>query len=166
MTLLMSGLDHDKASLALRERLSFTKNAAADMARELAGSRGVSGAVLLSTCNRTEAYLSCEEEPVDPGKLLCSLTGCDHGEFAEAFVTREGEECVRHLMEVSCGLRSQILGEDQILTQVKDAAAIARESGAIDAVLESLFRTAASCGKAVKTELRLKGCLLYTSRCV
>src|SRR5699024_821154 len=127
------------------------------MARAMSHCEGVSGAVLLSTCNRTEVYISSENGNIDPGELLCRLAGCRYEDFDDAFVTRSGDECARHLMEVSCGLRSQILGEDQILTQVKTAAAIARESGASDAYLETLFRTASQCGKAVKTELRLKG---------
>ena len=151
MTILMSGLDHSKAALSRREKLSFTKNAAADMVRALAESPEVCGAVLLSTCNRTEVYLSCQGEGTDPGRLLCACARCGYEEFADAFVTRRGEDCARHLMEVSCGLRSQILGEDQILTQVKTAAAISREQGAMDPVLETLFRNAAACGKAVKT---------------
>jgi glutamyl-tRNA reductase len=157
MNIIMSGLDHGKAGLEKREKLSFTKNAAGDMAKTLSHCEGVSGAVLLSTCNRTEVYLSSEGDCPDPGELLCRMSGCRYEDFEDAFVTRRGEDCARHLMEVSCGLRSQILGEDQILTQVKTAAALSRENGASDAYLETLFRTASQCGKAVKTELRLKG---------
>lgn len=62
---------------------------------------------------------------------------------------------VRHLMEVASGLRSRIWGEDQIISQVKDAIALAREAGCTDGVLETLFRSAISAGKEVKTEVRL-----------
>lgn len=157
MNILMSGLDHSKAPLEMREKLSFTQNAAACMLRCLSQAPGVEGVVLLSTCNRTEVYLSCTDEDIDPGALLCEKANCDYEMFSDAFVTRAGDECARHLMEVSCGLRSQIIGEDQILTQVKCAAALARDEGVCDAFLETLFRVASSCGKAVKTELRLKG---------
>lgn len=156
MRLAMSGLDYGLAPISLRERLSFTKSAVEEMDRRLAAVPGVSGAVLLSTCNRTELYLSCggEEEP-DPGALLCQAALLPYDSFSRAFVTRRGEDCVRHLMEVACGLRSQILGEDQILTQVKTALAAAREAEASDSVLETLFRIAASCGKTAKTGGRL-----------
>ena len=90
-------------------------------------------------------------------ELLCAAAGLPYEPFAPAFVTRRGEECQRHLMAVACGLQSQILGEDQILSQVKKAAAIAREAKTMDAALETLFRTAASCGKAAKTAGRLTG---------
>ena len=157
MRLTMSGLDYSAASIALREQLSFTKNGVVDMDRLIAGEPGILGAVLLSTCNRTELYLSCREEAecAEPGELLCRVAGVDYQDFARAFVTRSGEECARHLMEVACGLRSQILGEDQILAQVKMAVALAREAGTADGVLETLFRTAASCGKAAKSAGRL-----------
>ena len=158
MNIRMSGLDYDLAPIALREQLSFTKAAVAEAVACIRGMEGVLGAVLLSTCNRTELYLSCEEDSeADPGRLLCAAAGLGYQPFAGAFVTRTGEACARHLMEVACGLRSQILGEDQILTQVKTAAAIAREAGAADGVLETLFRTAAACGKTAKTGGRLTG---------
>ena len=158
MHLTMSGLDYSVASIALREQLSFTKNGVLDMDRLIAQESGVLGAVLLSTCNRTEIYLSCAGGVApDPGELLCRAAGADYQSFAHAFVTRRGDDCIRHLMEVACGLRSQILGEDQILTQVKTAVALAREAGTSDSVLETLFRTAAACGKAAKTGGRLTG---------
>ena len=156
MNIIMSGLDHSKAAIAVRERLSFTKNGVLDMNARISRRRGVQGAVLISTCNRTELYLSCDDySEINPGRLLCEEAGVSYAAFADAFTTRGGEYCVRHLMEVSCGLKSQILGEDQILTQVKTAATLAREAGSQDAILETLFRTASSCGKAVKTMGRL-----------
>ena len=156
MKIAMSGLDHSLAPIALREQLSFTKTGVRDLDRRLLEVPGVTGAVLLSTCNRTECYLSHEEDASpDPGALLCAAAGVDYAAFAPAFVTRRGEDCARHLMEVACGLRSRILGEDQILTQVKSAILTAREGGSADSVLETLFRTAAACGKAAKGTARL-----------
>lgn len=156
MHLCMAGLDYSVASIALREQLSFTKNGVLDMDRVIAQEPGLLGVALLSTCNRTELYLSSGDGPApDPGELLCRAAGVSYEEFDGAFVRRQDSECVRHLMEVSCGLRSQILGEDQILTQVKTAVALAREAGTSDSVLETLFRTAAACGKAAKTGGRL-----------
>lgn len=156
MNIVMSGLDYNKATIELREQLSFTRSAVLDMVHQIAEIDGVYGAVLLSTCNRTEIYISCEGE-MAPDSLLCSVADVDYDTFADAFVTRSGDMCIRHLMQVSCGLKSQILGEDQILTQVKTAATIAREAKSIDPTLETLFRTASSCGKTVKNELRLTG---------
>ena len=158
MYLTMSGLDYSAAPIALREQLSFTRNGVVDMDRLIAADKNLLGVVLLSTCNRTELYLSCAEGPApDAGEVLCRAAGADYQDFAHVFVRRSGEDCARHLMEVACGLRSQILGEDQILSQVKTAVALAREAGTADSVLETLFRTAAACGKAAKTAGRLTG---------
>ena len=158
MGIIMSGLDYQKAPIALREQLSFTKTQAGALTGRLAQGEGILGCVLLSTCNRTELYLSCPPEGrAAPDRLLCRAVGRDPGPFAGAFVTRRGEEAVRHLMEVAGGLQSQIWGEDQILSQVKEAIAIAREQGAADPVLETLFRTAVSAGKEIKTKVRLTG---------
>ena len=156
MHIIMAGLDHSLASVALREKFSFTKTAVADAVAEFARKPGVQGAVLLSTCNRTELYLSLEgEQNVAPDRLLCTAAG--HPYEGYAFVIREDEEAVRHLMEVASGLRSRILGEDQILSQVKTAAEISRQAQACDSALATLFRTAVTCGKQVKTNGHLTG---------
>ena len=158
MNIRMTGLDWRKAPIGLREALSFTRSRVVELDRLLRAAEGVEGCVLLSTCNRTELYLSCASgaEP-EPGALLCAAAGLPYAPFAGAFVTRTGEEAARHLMEVAGGLRSQIWGEDQILTQVKGAAAAAREAGTADGVLEILFRNAAAAGKEIKTKVPLTG---------
>ena len=117
MKICMTGLDDVQAPIELREQLSFTKSAAAELDRRMV-ELGCRGAVVLSTCNRTEVYLSlCEGQDLDPRVLLCQAAGISSGAFDHAFITRWGVDCARHLMEVACGLRSQILGVDQILTQ-------------------------------------------------
>lgn len=150
----MSGLEHSQVPISLRERLSFTKQQTGEMVRKLHSFPQVSGCVLISTCNRTELYLSCTEEVV-PGKLLCQAAGAEYPLYQDAFVTLSEKDAVQHLMEVAAGIRSRIFGEDQIISQVKDAIAIAREAGTADSVLETLFRSAVSAGKEVRTKVRL-----------
>lgn len=158
MNLMMSGLDYSLAPLDLREQLSFTKTRVAELCATMGMTPGVCGCVLLSTCNRTELYISLlDGVGIAPDALLCQVAGVDDALFDQAFVTREGEEAIGHLMAVSCGLKSQIWGEDQILTQVKTAVEIAREADATDGILEAVFRTAISAGKAVKHQVRLTG---------
>ena len=77
--------------------------------------------------------------------------------FAGLSVTHADKACVQHLMAVAAGLESQIFGDDQILTQVRDAAALAREAQTTDSVLDTLFRRAVTAGKRVRTEVRLTG---------
>lgn len=156
MNLVMSGLDYSLAPIQLREQLSFTKGQVEELSAAIALVDGVKGCVLLSTCNRTELYLSQEEgENLSPDALLCQVAGVDYAPFAHAFVTRHGVEVPLHIVEVACGLKSQILGEDQILAQVKLAATCARENGTADSLLETVFRTAVSAGKEVKSQVRL-----------
>ena len=153
----MAGLDW-RVPISLREGLSFTKSQVVELDRRIWRHPAVEGCVLLSTCNRTELYLSCGEGAApDPAALLCEAAGADPAPFAAAFERAEGGEAARRLMEVAGGLRSQIWGEDQILTQVKGALTAAREAGTADGVLETLFRTAAAAGKELKTRVRLSG---------
>ena len=154
MTIVMSGLEHSLAPISLRERLSFTKQQTAAMVRTIQSFPHISGCVLLSTCNRTELYLSCSEE-VNPGELLCQAAKTEYPPYQEAFVTLSGKKAVEHLMEVAAGLRSRIFGEDQIISQVKGAIAIAREAEATDSILETLFRSAISAGKEIRAKVRL-----------
>ena len=159
MVIMMSGLDYSLAPIELREQLSFTKAQVGALAERIRSeTEGVLGCVLLSTCNRTELYLSCEKwMELQPGEVLCAAVGLSYAPCARAFVTRRGSDAARHLMEVSGGLQSQIWGEDQILSQVKGAIAIAREEGCADPVLETLFRNAVAAGKEIKTKVRLTG---------
>ena len=154
MNIVMSGLEHSLAPIHLRERLSFTKLQTAEMIGKIYDFPYISGCVLLSTCNRTELYLSCTEE-VNPGELLCKAAGMEYTQYQQMFVTHSGQQAVQHLMEVSAGLRSRIWGEDQIISQVRDAISIARQAHTTDPVLETLFRFAISAGKEVRTKARL-----------
>ncbi len=158
MLIVMSGLDYNLAPIELREQLSFTRNQVEELDGRVRALDGVLGCALLSTCNRTELYLSLERgRETDPGEVLCRAVGLPYAPFAHAFVTRRGSGAARHLMEVAGGLKSQIWGEDQIVTQVKTAIALARGAGAADPVLETLFRNAVAAGKEIKTKVRLTG---------
>lgn len=158
MNLWMAGVDYQLAPIALREQLSFSKTQVEDLNRKLSALPEVEGCVLLSTCNRTELYITAiDEEELSPAQLLCQVTDLPFGDFEPVTVRRSGQEAAQHLMEVACGLKSQIWGEDQILTQVKTAAQLARAVGSSDSLLETLFRTAAAAGKQVKTGGRLCG---------
>ena len=157
MNIRMAGLDWH-VPIGVRERLSFPRGRVVELDRRIRENPGVEGCALLSTCNRTELYLSCADGAApDPAALLCAAAGVDCAPFAAYFTRSAGEEAARRLMEVAGGLRSQIWGEDQILTQVKGAIAAAREAGAADGVLETLFRDAAAAGKELKTRVRLTG---------
>lgn len=154
MNILVSCLEHSLAPIALREKLSFTKVQTGQMTVSVKALNEVSGCVLISTCNRTEVYIT-SPRILNPGQLLCQCAGLPYGPYQNAFITLEGEEAVNHLMEVAAGLRSRIWGEDQILSQVKNALVISREAGTADSILETLFRWAVAAGKEIRSEIHL-----------
>jgi glutamyl-tRNA reductase len=154
MSLVVSYLDFRSAAVELRGLLAFSGEKAAEIVQALAAQPGVEGAVLLSTCNRTEVYLT--GDCGTPWRLLCQVAGVEEEQFASAFVTLTGEDAARHLMEVACGLCSQILLEDQILSQVRHAMELSQQVGAADQELSTLFRIAVTVGKRAKTEIHLE----------
>lgn len=154
MQISLSVLEHGSVPIELREILSFTRAVSRSLTKKIINMQDVTGCVLLSTCNRTELYVT-SSFPTDPGRLLCAAAEVPHGPFEAAFTHYTGEDAVWHLLEVSAGLRSRVFGEDQIIAQVKDAIEIARSVKAADPVLETLFRTAISGGKEVRSSARL-----------
>lgn len=156
MSIKMVGIDHERASIEYRECVSFHRHEAIKALQYIRKEYEVSGAILIATCNRTELYLSIEEEEeISPFDVLCQVKQLDSEQFRILATQREEVEVVEHLLEVSCGLKSKVFGEDQIISQVKDALALAREAETTDQVLEKLFLTAITAAKKVKTEVRL-----------
>lgn len=165
MNLTMSGLDCHRASLALREKLAFSRQQAEDLLKWLREQPGVEGCVLLSTCNRTELYLCGEAET--PWRLLCRGAGVPEETMEPYFITRCGRDAAAHLMEVACGLHSQILGEDQIVTQVRLAMELAQQAQTAGPILSALFRQAVTAGKRARTEVSVThGSPSMGKRCV
>lgn len=152
MKLMMSGVDWQTAAAAQREPLAFPAEQVKKLLRELRAQPGVTGCVLLSTCNRIELYMTGTIVET-PAQMLCRLTALPG--LMPLFETKYGEQAVNRLMEVTCGLRSQILGEDQILSQVRGALMTAQAEHTADAVLSVLFRNAVTAGKQCRTEVRL-----------
>ena len=154
MSIQMLGIDHTKASIDVRTVFSFTRKNIAESLQKWMTIPQLTGCVIISTCNRMEIWASTAEE-VDLFSLLCNEKGVDPEDYREYVICRKDREAVLHLFELSCGLQSRILGEDQIITQVKDALVLAREQQAADHVLEVLFRMAVTAAKKVKTEVVL-----------
>lgn len=154
MSISMVGIDYNKASVDVRAQFSFTKKNAAAAMEKLKETPGILGCVILSTCNRMEIWASTQEEwEGSLFKFLCEEKGKNPEEFRRYFVEREEGEAIEHLFYLTSGLKSQILAEDQIITQVKDALSMARDVYCTDNVLEVLFRMAVTAAKRVKTEV-------------
>lgn len=154
MSISMVGIDYNKASVDIRAQFSFTKRNAAAAMEKLKEAPGILGCIILSTCNRMEIWASTQEKW--EGSLfdfLCEEKGKNPEEFRRYFVERKEEEAIEHLFYLTSGLKSQILAEDQIIAQVKDALSMARDVYCTDNVLEVLFRMAVTAAKRVKTEV-------------
>lgn len=154
MSIQMLGIDYNKASVDIRSEFSFTKKNAAAAMTTLKEKNGILGCIILSTCNRMEIWVSTEENWT--GNLLyelCRLKQVELAQYKEYFVERKEKEAVEHLFYLTSGLKSQILAEDQIISQVKEALARSREVYCTDNVLEVLFRMAITAGKKVKSEV-------------
>lgn len=154
MSISMIGIDHSKASVDIRAKFSFTKKRAIEAMKKLKEEHGILGCIILSTCNRMEVWVSTQDdEEISPYDFLCKEKEVEKDEYQDYFMKRENEEAVRHLFYLTSGLKSQILAEDQIITQVKDALTLARDAYCTDNVLEVLFRMAVTAAKKVKTEV-------------
>lgn len=154
MSISMIGVDHSRAPVDIRALFAFTKKNAGEAMERLKSQEGIRGCIILSTCNRLEIWASVEDTfELSLYDCLCRLKGIQDASYEEYFVKRTDREAVEHLFYLASGLKSQILGEDQILTQVKDALNLAREHFTTDSVLEVLFRMAVTSGKKIKTEV-------------
>lgn len=160
-SLLLVGVNHTTAPIAVRERLAIPSDRLADATRNLAHEPGIREAMILSTCNRVE--LLTVGEPVSPvaPNLITSvhflhryldLPSADVEPHLYQF--RESE-AVRHLFRVASSLDSMVVGEPQILGQVKQSFAVAREVGAVKTTLDPLLQRAFSVAKRVRTETQI-----------
>lgn len=157
MQLMVIGLNHKTAPVDVRERFSIPKESLRKGLANLAEYSGINEAVVLSTCNRSEMYAVVDDVETDADALkqfLFDLTGNEE-DIDEYLFTFVDEECIRHLFRVASSLDSLVLGEGQILSQVKAAYAMARETGTTSTVLNTLFHRAIATGKRVRTETRI-----------
>ncbi len=147
MNLFCVGLSHHTANVETRERYA---GVCSERALQSAG--GCTEALLLATCNRVELYGSAEQ-PIATGELLRVLQKCraDEVENTEAFYRYDGEACARHLFRVVAGLDSMVIGETEILGQVKKAYEGARESGSAGPLLHRVFQRAFRVAKQVRS---------------
>lgn len=117
MTISMIGIDHDRAPVDIRALFAFTKKNAGEAMEKIKNQNGIYGCVILSTCNRLEVWASVDDEvDVCLYDCLCRIKGITEDSYRQYFVERKDQEAVEHLFYLTSGLKSQIIGEDQILT--------------------------------------------------
>ena len=154
MQLLVVGLNHHSAPLEVREKLAFSPDRQPDALSDLAAQPGVSEAVLVSTCNRTEVYCRAEDEARIRGWL--AREGEKSGVAVESHLySHAGEAAVRHAFRVAAGLDSMVVGEPQILGQVKQSVRAAESAGTVGGTLHKLFQQTFAVAKQVRTETAL-----------
>ncbi len=158
MKLLAVGLNHETACVELRERAAFAADALQPALRDLTASAGVSEAAILSTCNRTEIYCGQNDDGRDDdggGRILDWLGrrgGFSRAQLAGNVYQFPNEQAVKHAFRVASGLDSMVLGEPQILGQMKAAFHTAVDVGATGKVLNRLFQHTFSVAKQVRTD--------------
>lgn len=161
MAFALLGINHKTASVEQREQFAFNLETLDAVLYSLTSHPLITGAVILSTCNRTEIYYSFvqEQERSDLEQIVRNwLYECHHvheQDLNALFYAFSEKETVQHLMEVACGVDSMILGEPQILGQVRQAYHIAQEQQCLSIELNKLFQTAFHIAKKVRTETEI-----------
>ena len=158
MTLLALGINHKTAPVALRERVSFTPDTLDQALNSLLSQPMVQSGVVLSTCNRTELYLSVEQQTDLQEQLvrwLCEYHDLREEDVRNSLYWHQDNAAVSHLMRVASGLDSLVLGEPQILGQVKKAHADSSRDHALSSELERKFQKTFSVAKRVRTETEI-----------
>ncbi len=153
MALLALGLNHKTAPVDVRERVTFGPDIIVAALRSVCELPGVEEAVIVSTCNRTELYFSLEGDAVeDIAPWLASFHGLELETISPFLYNYEGRNAVSHLLSVACGLDSMVLGEPQILGQVKQSYQTANDAAVTGKLLGRLFQHTFSVAKQVRTD--------------
>ncbi len=152
--LTLLGMNHRSAPIDLRERACFAEDDVPGALKRIRESTRASEALILATCNRVEILTRTTEGPSIAGEIrafLAAERGIDESAIDRHVYVHEGLDAVRHIFSVACGLDSIVLGEPQILGQLKRSFAIAREAGSTGAVLDRLLQHALSAARRVRT---------------
>ncbi|NUR31189.1 MAG: glutamyl-tRNA reductase, partial [Catenulispora sp.] len=155
MNLIVVGTSYRTAGVDLLERLSIAPAYRADVLRDLVAGPHVSEVVALSTCNRVEFYAAVPAFHAGLHQIagaLAEVAGVDTAHLADSLYVHHGEAAVAHTFAVAAGLDSMVVGEQQILGQLRDAYALASETETAGALLHELFQQALRVGKRAHAE--------------
>ena len=158
MDLLLLGVSHHTAPVDLRERVDFSRRGVSEALRELAACPSPAEAVVLTTCNRAEVYVACDDsETTRHGlqRFMSRFHDVPEHDLAPHLYVNTGADVARHLFRVAAGLDSLVVGEPQIFGQVKDAYAVASRERRTGAVLNKLFTWSFAVGKRVRADTGL-----------
>ncbi|HIA01290.1 MAG TPA: glutamyl-tRNA reductase, partial [Myxococcales bacterium] len=150
MNLLVVGINHRNADVDLRERFAVARDDISGTCRKLVECPQIAEAVVVSTCNRVEVYVSAAPDTND--RELIDALHATMGSRSDDFYDLTGEAALKHLMRVSASLDSMVLGEPQILGQIKEAFALAQEAKSVGSCLYQAFTAAIRTAKKVRSE--------------
>jgi len=151
MQLFSFGLNHQSAPVEMRERVAFSESGLSAALRDLSAQGGVEEGAILSTCNRTEIYCRTED-PEQVINWLCQYRHIARDQLLPHLYQLTDEEAVAHAFKVASGMNSMVLGEAQILGQVKQAIRVAGETGSLGWLLNKLFQQTFTVAKEVRTK--------------
>jgi glutamyl-tRNA reductase len=152
MTLALIGVNHKTAPIELRERIAISRDDLAETTRALAAMPGVTECMIVSTCNRVELLAAVEGSNVELSGFLANHFGIDQAEITPHIYEYKEQEAVWHLFRMAASLDSMVVGEPQILGQVKEAFAVARSAGTVSGQLEHLLQSAFAAAKKARSE--------------
>ncbi len=155
MTLTIIGVNHKTAPIEVRERIAISREDLPETTRALAAVPGVAECMIVSTCNRVEILATVESPSPGLTAFLHRYFSLDPELLAPHLYEHRDQEAVRHLFRVAASLDSMVVGEPQILGQVKEAFAVARASGTVGGQLEHLLQAAFAAAKKVRTETEI-----------
>jgi glutamyl-tRNA reductase len=151
-SIVLIGINHKTAPIELRERVAISRDELPEATRALAALPGVTECMIVSTCNRVEMLAAVDPPETNVASFLHSHFGIDPTVLAPHIYEHRDQQAVRHLFRVASSLDSMVVGEPQILGQVKDAFSVARASGTVSGQLEHLLQSAFAAAKRVRTE--------------
>ena len=155
MTLSLIGVNYKTAPIALRERIAISRDELPETTRALAAVEGVTECMIVSTCNRVELIAAVEDPNTDLTGFLNDHFGLDRSVLEPHIYKQTDRDAVRHLFRVAASLDSMVVGEPQILGQVKEAFAVARAAGTVAGQLEHLLQSAFAAAKKVRSETEI-----------
>ncbi|MGB6729383.1 MAG: glutamyl-tRNA reductase, partial [Terracidiphilus sp.] len=152
MTLTLIGVNHKTAPIALRERVAISRDDLAETVQALAAVPGVAECMIVSTCNRVELLAATEGDKIEVTNFLASHFAIEPEVLNPHLYEYHEKDAISHLFKVAASLDSMVVGEPQILGQVKEAFAVARAAGTIGGQLDHLLQSAFSAAKKARSE--------------
>ncbi len=152
MTLKLIGVNHKTAPIALREKIAIGRDELAETTRALAATPGVTECMIVSTCNRVELLAVADGTETPVAQFLSRRFGIEAAILTPHLYEYQDKEAVSHLFHVAASLDSMVVGEPQILGQVKEAFAVARAAGTVSGQLEYLLQSAFAAAKKARSE--------------